>query len=81
MTMVNSNKYQMNKKKPNVKPQVTVKASASQRVLHQPASQQMTGTPRTQWMEIDTVVNTLNKLSLQSFAYRNNFRGGGLNRM
>ena len=106
MTMVNGNKSQMNKKKKvahheasqrgkriksGVKPQVTVKASALQRVLHQPASQQGTETPGTQWKEIDSVVNTLNeidsvvntlnKLSLQYFVHRNNFRGGGLNRI
>ena len=94
MTMVNDNKSQMNKKKPNqkanprgkwiksyVKPQVTVKTSAPQRVLHQPASQQGTETPGTQWKEIDSVINTLIKLSLKNFAHRNNFRGGGLNRI
>ena len=96
MTMVNGNKSQMNKKKKvahheasqrgkwiksGVKPQVTVKASALQRVLHQPASQQGTETPGTQWKEIDSVVGTLIKLSLQYSAYRNNFRGGGHNQM
>ena len=94
MTLVNDNKSQMNKKKPNlkanpcgkwiksyVKPQVTVKTPALQRVLHQPASQQGTETPGTQWKEIDSVINTLIKLSLKNFAHRNNFRGGGLNRM
>ena len=62
-----------------MEPQVTVKASALQRVLHQPSSQQMTGTPRTQWNEIDTVVNILNKLSLLNSGHRTNFRGGGVN--
>ena len=96
MTMVNDNKSQKNKKKSNynteanlrgksnknyVKPQVTVKASAPQRVLHQPASQQGNVTPGTQWKKIDSVVGTLIKLSLQYSAYRNNFRGGGHNRM
>ena len=94
MTLVNDNKSQMNKKKPNlkanpcgkwiksyVKPQVTVKTSDPQRVLHQPASQQGTETPGTQWKEIDSVINTLNKLSLQNSVHRNNFQGGGLNRM
>ena len=96
MTMVNDNKSQKNKKKSNynteanlrgksnknyVKPQVTVKASAPQRVLHQPASQQGNVTPGTQWKKIDSVVGTLIKLSLQYLAYRNNFRGGGHNRM
>ena len=81
MTMVNGNKYQRNKKKPNVEPQVTVKTSASQPVLHQPASQQMAGTPRTQWKKINTVVSTLNKLSLLNSGHRNSFRGGGVKRM
>ena len=40
--------------------------SALQHVLHQPSTQQMTGTPRTQWKEINSVVNILNKLSLRS---------------
>ena len=86
MTMVNDNDSQKNKKKTKsnknyVKPQVTVKASTSQRVLHQQTSQLMMRTPRTQWKEINTVVSTLNKLSLQYLAYRNNFHGGGHNRM
>ena len=96
MTMVNGNKSQMKKKKKvvhheasqrgkwiksGVKPQVTVKASAPQRVLHQPASQQGTESPGTQWKEIDSVINTLIKLSLKNFVHRNNFRGGGLNRI
>ena len=100
MTMVNDNKSQKNKKKPNYNTEANprgksnknyVKASAPQRVLHQPASQQGTETPGTQWKEIDSVVNTLNeidsvvntlnKLSLQYFVHRNNFRGGGLNRI
>ena len=38
--------------------------SAPQHVLHQPSTQQMTGTPGTQWKEIDTVADTLKKLSL-----------------
>ena len=91
MTMVNDNKSQKNKKKSNynteanlrgksnknyVKPQVTVKASALQRVLHQPASQQETKIPGTQWKEIDSIVNTLNKLSLKNYIHRNNFQGG-----
>ena len=54
-------------------------ASTLQHVLHQPSSQQMTGTPRTQWKEIDTVVNILNKLSLLNSGHRTNFRGGGVN--
>ena len=86
MTMVNDKSQKNNNNanprgksiKSSVKPQVTVKASAPQRVLHQPASQQGTGT---QWKEIDSVVGTLIKLSLQYSAYRNNFRGGGHNRM
>ena len=90
MTMVNDNKSQKNKKKPNYNTEANprgksnknyVKASAPQRVLQQPASQQGTKTPGTQWKEIDSVVGTLIKLSLQYSAYRNNFRGGGHNRM
>ena len=52
--------------------------SALQHVLLQPTSQQMMGTPGTQWKEINTVVNILDKLSLQYFDHRNNFRGGKL---
>ena len=88
---MNDNNSHMNKREPNhkayprgkscMKPQVTVKTSALQRVLHQPASQQGTETPGTQWKEIDSVVNILNTLSLQYFAYRNSFQGGGLNRI
>ena len=67
--------------KSRTKPQVAVMASAPQHALHQPASQQGNVTPGTQWKEIDSVVGTLIKLSLQYSAYRNNFRGGGHNRM
>ena len=42
-------------------PSIEYEASTLQHVLHQPTSQQMTGT---QWKEINTVVNILNKLSL-----------------
>ena len=52
--------------------------AALQLELPQPTSQQMMGTPGTQWKEIDTVVNILDKLSLQYFDHRNNFRGGKL---
>ena len=52
--------------------------AAMQHVLPPPTSQQMMGTPGTQWKEIDTVVNILDKLSLQYFDHRNNFRGGKL---
>ena len=100
MTMVNGNKSQTNKKKPNysriahhevnprdklikscVEPQVNVKASALQRVLHQPTSQQMTGTPRTQWKEIDTVADTLRKLSLMNSNHQTQLHGGRVNRI
>ena len=63
-------------------PSIEYEASTlQQRVLHQPASQQMMGTPGTQWKEIDTVVNILNTLSLKYFVHRNSFQGGGLNRI
>ena len=52
--------------------------AALQLELPQPTSQQMMGTPGTQWKEIDTVVNILDKLSLQYSGHRNNFRGGKL---
>ena len=52
--------------------------AAMQHVLPQPNSQQMMGTPGTQWKEIDNVVNILDKLFLQYFDHRNNFRGGKL---
>ena len=53
--------------------------AALQLELPQPTSQQMMGTPGTQWKEIDTVVNILDKLSLQYSNHRNNFRGGKVN--
>ena len=53
--------------------------AALQLELPQPTSQQMMGTPGTQWKEIDTVVNILDKLSLQYSGHRNNFRGGKVN--
>ena len=40
--------------------------SALQHVLLKPTSPQMKGTPRTQWKEIDTVADTLRKLSLMN---------------
>ena len=89
MTMVNGNKSQINKRKKIAHHEASqrgkwIKSGLKpplQRVLHQPASQQGTETPGTQWKEIGSVINTLNKLSLKNFAYRNNFRGGGLNRI
>ena len=53
--------------------------AALQLELPKPTSQQMMGTPGTQWKEIDTVVNILDKLSQQYFDHRNNFRGGKVN--
>ena len=52
--------------------------SALQHVLHQPTSQRMKGTPGTQWKEIDTVANILQKLSLLNFAHRTSSQGGGI---
>ena len=52
--------------------------SALQHVLHQPTSQQMMGTPGTQWKEIATVANILNKLSLLNFAHRTSSQEGGI---
>ena len=52
--------------------------SAPQHVLHQPTSQQMMGTPGTQWKEIDSVADTLKKLSLLTSAYRSSSEEGGI---
>ena len=52
--------------------------SAPQRVLHQPTSQQMMGTPRTQWKENDTVADTLRKLSLLTSIHRTSSQEGGI---
>ena len=52
--------------------------SALQHVLHQPSTQQMTGTPRTQWKEIDTVADTLRKLSLLTSNHRTSSQEGGI---
>ena len=52
--------------------------SAPQHVLHQPTSQQMKGTPGTQWKEIDTVADTLKKLSMLNSGHRSTSREGGI---
>ena len=52
--------------------------SAPQHVLHQPTSQQMKGTPGTQWKEIDTVADTLRKLSLLTSIHRTSSEEGGI---
>ena len=51
---------------PKTFPSIEYEATTLQHVLHQPSSQQMMGTPRTQWKEIDTVADTLKKLSLMN---------------
>merc|ERR1711949_1245 len=66
--------------------------SAPQHVLHQPTSQQMKGTPGTQWKEIDTVADTLKKqidtvadtlkkLSLMNSTHQTQLHGGRVNRI
>ena len=55
--------------------------SAPQHVLHQPSSQQMKGTPGTQWKEIDTVADTLKKLSLMNSIHQTQLHGGRVNRI
>ena len=52
--------------------------SALQHVLHQPSTQQMMGTPRTQWKEIATVADTLRKLSLLTSNHRTSSQEGGI---
>ena len=52
--------------------------SALQHVLHQPSTQQMTGTPGTQWKEIATVADTLRKLSLLTSIHRTSSEEGGI---
>ena len=52
--------------------------AALQHVLHQPFTQQMMGTPRTQWKEIGTVADTLKKLSLLNSGHRSSSREGGI---
>ena len=52
--------------------------SALRHVLHQPSSQQMTGTPRTQWKEIATVADMLRKLSLLTSGRRTSSQEGGI---
>ena len=52
--------------------------SAPQHVLHQPTSQQIMGTPRTQWKEIDSVADTLRKLSLLTSIHRTSSQEGGI---
>ena len=54
------------------------RTSALQYVLHQPSTQQMTGTPGTQWKEIATVADTLRKLSLLTFGHRTSSQEGGI---
>ena len=54
------------------------RTSALQHVLHQPSTQQMTGTPGTQWKEIATVADTLRKLSLLTFGHRTSSQEGGI---
>ena len=63
-------------------PSIEYEASTlQQRVLHQPASQQMMGTPGTQWKEIDTVADTLKKLSLMNSTHQTQLHGGRVNRI
>ena len=62
----------------STKPHPEYEFAALQHVLHQPTSQQMTGTLRTEWKEIDTVADTLNKLSLLTSVHRNNSQEGGI---
>ena len=52
--------------------------STLQHVLHHPTSQQMKGTPRTQWKEIATVADTLRKLSLLTSTHRTSSEEGGI---
>ena len=55
--------------------------SAPQHELHQPTSQQMMGTPGTQWKEIDSVADTLKKLSLMNSIHQTQLHGGRVNRI
>ena len=55
--------------------------SALQHVLPQPISPQMKRTSRTQWEEIDTVADTLKKLSLMNSIHQTQLHGGRVNRI
>ena len=63
---------------PKTFPSIEYEATTLQHVLHQPSSQQMMGTPGTQWKEIDTVADTLKKLSLLNSGHRSSSREGGI---
>ena len=66
---------------PKTFPSIEYEATTLQHVLHQPSSQQMMGTPRTQWKEIDTVADTLKKLSLMNSNHQTQLHGGRVNRI
>ena len=70
-----SGKWRVNSAKPI---KYKYETSAPQHVLHQPTSQQMKGTPRTQWKEITTVADTLRKLSLLTSIHRTSSQEGGI---
>ena len=72
-----SNKVSKGRRK-STKPHPEYEFAALQHVLHQPSSQQMMGTPRTQWKEITTVADTLKKLSLLNSGHRSSSREGGI---
>ncbi len=63
---------------PKTFPSIEYEATTLQHVLHQPSSQQMMGTPRTQWKEIATVADTLRKLSLLNSSHRTSSQEGGI---
>ena len=84
-----SGKWRVNSAKPI---KYKYETSAPQHVLHQPTSPQMTGTPGTQWKEIDTVADTLKKqidtvadtlkkLSLMNSTHQTQLHGGRVNRI
>ena len=62
----------------STKPHPEYEFAALQHVLHQPFTQQMMGTPGTQWKEIATVADTLKKLSLLTSTHRTSSQEGGI---